>query len=481
MSEPSNIKQQVLHSLKWVALGKVLTQIIRWAMTFWVIRLLLPEDYGVVAMADIVSGLLALLIGGIFTPAIIQTRELTLKMRKQMLGLIIIVYSALFFIQMSLADAIGAFYQSEHVASILKVSAWLFIVKAIAVIPTAELARNMEFKRVSIITSVANITAAVTTLILAYLNYGFWAIIFGEIVAVSLKTVLTLAIKPINFLPEFGVSEVTGQLKFGTLLTLHSILFYVFLHMDIAIAGRSLSVTEIGVFAIALQFALMPQKKILPLLKDVAFPAFSKIQDQPQRINSYILKAQKMSLLITVPIFWGLASVIDQIIPIILGSKWLDAVYPTMIVLLVMPLRFSEELFNPALKSQRKAQHMLGNVGIMIAIMLFSILFAIPYGATGLACAWACGFPLAYIFVARRNANLLNIKLQSLTKLFLAPFGAGAFMLLSVFAVKQLSANISMLNLFVQILVGGVVFVCALHLFDKKLIAELRTMFKRSA
>ena len=73
MSEPSNIKQQVLHSLKWVALGKVFTQIIRWAMTFWVIRLLLPEDYGVVAMADIVSGLLALLIGGIFTPAIIQT------------------------------------------------------------------------------------------------------------------------------------------------------------------------------------------------------------------------------------------------------------------------------------------------------------------------------------------------------------------------------------------------------------------------
>ncbi|MEY8215641.1 MAG: lipopolysaccharide biosynthesis protein [Colwellia sp.] len=481
MTEPSNLKQQVIHSLKWVALGKIASQIVRWAMTFWVIRLLLPEDYGVVAMADIFAGFLAWFLVGLFAPAIIQTKVLSQTMLKQMFGLIIIVHSAMFLVQYNLADVVGQFYNSEHVTSILKVTAWLFIIRAIAIIPKALLARNMEFKRVSVIASIANITAAVTTLILAYLQYGFWAIIFGEIVAVGLRTVLTLAIKPITFLPEFSFSEVKEHLKFGGLLMFHSISFYIFLHMDVAIAGRFMSAAEIGVFAIALQFALMPQKKILPLLKEVAFPAFSKIQDQPERINSYILKAQKLSLLITIPIFWGLACVVDQIIPIILGDKWLEAIYPTMIILLVMPLRFSEELFNPALKSQRKVKHMLRNVIIFLVIMLVSILIGLPYGAVGLASAWACGFPLAYILVARRNARLFNIKYKKIVNLFIAPSIAGVAMLLTVFATKQVLINISVVNLLAQILIGGVVFISALYLVDKKSMADLIALFRKGS
>jgi len=385
----------------------------------------------------------------------------------------------MFFVQYNLAGVVGQFYKSEHVTSILKVSAWLFIIKAVAIIPTAQLARNMEFKRASIISSIANITAAVTTLIMAYLQYGFWSIIIGEIVAVTLNAVMTLAVKPITFLPEFSFSEVKDHLKFGGLLMCHSILFYVFLHMDVAIAGRVMTAAEIGIFAIALQFALMPQKKILPLLKDVAFPAFSKIQDQPERINAYILKAQKLSLLITIPIFWGLACVVDQIIPILLGNKWLDAIYPTMIILLVMPLRFSEELFNPALKSQRKVKHMFGNVLIMSVVMLVSIFLGLSYGAIGLACAWAGGFPLAFILVSRRNAKLLKIKYSNIAKLFVAPIGAGAVMLLSVFALKQLNTDISIINLLVQMFIGAIGFVVTLHWFDKKLLTELISVFRR--
>lgn len=481
MTEPSNLKQQVLHSLKWVTLGKIASQTIRWAMTFWVIRLLLPEDYGVVIIADMFAGFLALFLGGLFTPAIIQAKELSQTMLKQMFGLIVILYGAMFLMQYNLAEVVGEFYQSEHVTSILKVSAWTFLIQAIAIIPTAQLARNMEFKRVSIISLIANITAALTTLIMAYLNYGFWAIIIGQIVSEVLKTVMTVAIKPIKFLPEFSFSEIKEHLKFGSLLMFHSILFYVFLHMDIAVAGRVITAAEIGVFAIALQFALMPQKKILPLLKGVAFPAFSKIQDHPQRINNYILKAQKLSLLLTIPIFWGLACVVDQVIPIILGDKWLEAIYPTIIILLVMPLRFSEELFNPALKSQRKVKHMLRNVIILLVVMLISIIIGLPYGAVGLASAWACGFPLAYILVARRNAKLLNIEYKNIVKLFVAPGIAGVAMLLCLFAIKQMLTDISIVNLLAQIFIGGVVFITSLYLVDKKSMGELIALFRKGS
>lgn len=479
MSENTDFKHQVIHSLKWVALGKVATQIIRWVMTFWVIRLLVPEDYGVVAMADVFFSFLTLLVGALFTPALIQNRDLNRQTLKQTFGMILIVHGALFALQLLIADYIGIYYQSELVASILKVNAWCFLIIALEIIPAALLAKEMEFKKVSIIAAIANITAAITTLVMAWFGYGFWALIIGEIVSISIRTVLTLAIRPITFLPSFRFSEISTMMKFGGLLTGHAIIAYIFLHMDVAIAGRYMSAVEIGLFAVGLQFALMPQKKILPLLKQVAFPAFSKIQDQPQKINNYILKAQKLSLLVTIPVFWGLASTVDLIIPIILGEKWLEAVVPTMIILMVMPLRFCEELFNPALKSQRKVKHMIINIWIMMVIMSVAIFLGIKYGAIGLAFAWAGGFPVAFLWVVKRNSLLFNIPLSKVARLFVAPCIAGALMLVAVILAKQVFIEVSVVNLLAQILLGGMVFLLVLFTMDKAAILEIKALITK--
>lgn len=478
MTDNQDLKNQVLHSLKWVALGKVATQVVRWAMTFWVIRMLVPEDYGVVAMADIVFGFLPLLIGPLFGPALIQAKSLSEKALKQFFGIILILYSTIFFFQLAFADAIGAYYQSENVASILKVNAWAYLAMALMVIPSSMLARSMEFKQISIISAIANITAAITTLVLAYLGYGFWALIIGEMASLFLRTILILAIKPIKFLPEFKVSEVTQYMKFGGMLTLHSIIFYVFLHMDIAIAGQFMSAAEVGLYAIGLQFALMPQKKMLPLLKQVAFPAFSKIQDQPKRINSYIVKSQKLSLLVTIPVFWGLAITVDQIIPIIIGEKWSGAIIPTMIILFVMPLRFSEELFNPALKSLKKVKHLLGNVLIMLIIILLCLLYFIDMGANGLALAWGVGFPLSYLIIVTRNCRSFKIPVIDILKSFLSPFIAGVLMVVFVLLSKEWLSAVVISNLLGQIAIGAVTFAASIWLLDKKSLMEMSTMLR---
>lgn len=121
-----NLKQQVLHSIKWVALGKAATQLIRWIITFWVIRLLTPEDYGEVAMADVLFGFFTLMLGSFITPSIIQAKELSTHTLKKLFGAIILVYCTFFIVQLSLADAVGRYYQSSNVADILSLNAWCF-------------------------------------------------------------------------------------------------------------------------------------------------------------------------------------------------------------------------------------------------------------------------------------------------------------------------------------------------------------------
>ncbi|MDO6687742.1 MULTISPECIES: oligosaccharide flippase family protein [unclassified Agarivorans] len=461
-------------------MGKIVTQLLRWAMTFWVIRLLSPDDYGLVAMSDVLFGFLNLLLASLFTSSIIQEKHLSKQSLKQLFGAIILSHVGFFVLQYSLADVAGSYYQSEVVSKILKVNAWCFIILALEVIPAALLAKNMEFKKVSIIAAISNIAAAISTLVMAFMGYGFWALVIGEVIFISLRALLTFAAKPINFLPSFRISDITAMLKFGGMLSIQSVLFYVFMHMDVAIAGRIMSPTEVGLYAIGLQVALMPQKKIMPLLRQVAFPAFSKIQDQPELISKYVLKAQRLCISLTLPIFWGLASVTDLVIPLLLGEKWLGAIVPTTIMLMIMPLRFSEELFNPALKSLKLVNHMLINLSIMATIMFISIIVAANYGAIGLALAWLCGFPFAYLSVAWRNSRALGTQLSHFVKLLVAPMLSGAGMLAAVYALKQLPMFTPIFQLAIQITVGGLCYIGLIWLLDKMSLKEVINLLRKS-
>jgi hypothetical protein len=147
-----------------------------------------------------------------------------------------------------------------------------------------------------------------------------------------------------------------------------------------------------------------------------------------------------------------------------------------MIILLVMPLRFCEELFTPALKSQRKVKHMMINLWIMIVIMLISIFLGIEYGATGLALAWALGFPIAFLIVVYRNTQLFNIKFSAVAKLFITPCFSGLLMLMVVFGSKQFLIDISLINLIIQMLIGGSIFLFLLFTLDKKSLNELKNI-----
>ena len=474
-----SLKHQVIHSLKWVALGKISSQMVRWVITFWVIRLLLPEDYGIVSLADLFFGFMTLVLGPLIGPAIVQHKNISKQELKQLFGVVILVYLAAFFIQILAADSVGEFYQSENVARILKINAWCFIMLLFAVIPTSLLAKEMQFKYVSIVAAFSNIVAALSTLIMAYFGFGFWSIIYGEIISIVLRSFLTIIKRPVFIVPDFRINKIIPFLRFGGLATLNSILFYIFLTMDVAIAGRVMTTTELGIYAIGLQIGLMPQKKILPLIKQVAFPAFAKIQEYPEKITNYTVKAQKLTFYLTVPIFWGLASVIDLIIPIILGEQWMAAIEPTRILLLVMPLKFSQELFGPALSSQKKLKHIIFNTLTLIAVMLVSILIGVNFGAVGLAYAWLFGFPIAFLIILLRNCKELNIRVSMFLKFLAIPVFSGLLMLGGVFFSKIYFSNIELVNLLFQIFLGASIYTLFVVLFDKPSVQEMLRMFKR--
>ena len=470
------LRGEVLHSLKWVALGKAASQIVRWLMTFWVIRLLTPDDYGLVAMADVAFGFLTLVLGALFGPFLIQSKELSQETIRQVFGFTLIAHTVIFAAQFSAAPALAAYFKSPVIADILRVNAVCFLILAFETVPAALLTRSMKFKQISVIAAISNGVAAITTLVLAYLGHGFWALVLGEISFLLVRTALTLYVQPITYLPRFSGRDARTVLSFGSLLSVHALLVYVFLHVDVAIAGRVMSPGEIGLYAIALQVALMPQKKIMPMLRAVAFPAFSRVQDRPGDIRHYLMKAQRLCLLTTVPVFWGMALVADSAIPLILGERWTGAIVPSVFVLAVMPLRFCAELFTPALKSQRRVREMIINSLIAVGVMTIAILLGSQRGAAGLAMAWAFGFPLAFAWIAARNIAIFGISVGQLFALFRSPAIAGATMIAAVLLTKHFFPASGVPLLVLQVSAGAAAYAGVLIAFDRASVREILSL-----
>lgn len=474
MTDDKTLKSKVLHSLKWVALGKATTQTLRWILTFWVIRILTPEDYGIVAIADILFSLLMTIAATIAISPLIQAKQLDQKSISSYFGVTLSIYALLFCSQYLLADTIAALYNNAAVADVLKVNAWCFLLLALETVPSALLRREMAFKKLAVISAISNIVAAVSTLLLALYGYGFWALVYGEIIAIALRVAMLLFNHPAPCLPTFRIKDSLPLIRFGGLMSVLTLLWYTFIHLDIAIGGLLLTTAEIGIFTVALNFALMPQKKILPLVKEISFPAFSQLQDQPAKITHFIVKAQRLGLIFTLPIFWGLASVADYLLPLIIGSKWDAAIIPTTLVLMLMPLRFSEELFQPAAKALGHIKYLIINTLYMIAFMSIALFSLSQFGATGLALAWVVGFPVAYVIVLYRYSRLFNFSLRRFVSGIAKIALSAAIMVGTVYWLKHYLVDVNVTNLLLLIAAGGTSYAVALLLFERSTLKELR-------
>lgn len=460
--------------MKWVAFGKAITQTVRWLTTFLVIRLLAPSDYGIMAIADFFLSFLWLFgVTGAGT-AVIQASNPT---RRSLGGLFTVILGMnVLFVLLLLASAgfIGDYYQKPDVSSVIAVAAFCFLIVAFEIIPGALIAKEMDFKKLSFIDIASQLSGALSTLYMAYIGLGFWALVYGEIVMLSVRMVLVNVYSPMHVRPNLEIRKAKKLILFGGTVSLDSVIFHVYTHMDVAIAGLIFTSAAIGEYHVAMLLAVIPLSKIMPSVKQVALPAYTRVNKDISVVAEYCLKSQRIAMFLMFPIFFGLSSVADILIPVVFGDRWDGAIIPLTLLCLIMPLRASEELFSPALKAMGKAGLLLANTTIIFMVMLVAILAGVRFGIEGLAMAWVCGYPIAFFLVSKRILTALEISSKDFASVFIKPLLIGSTMYGCVEAVKIMMAGEAPLAiLIVSIVAGALTYTTLSWIFNRSIIYEL--------
>jgi teichuronic acid exporter len=476
-----SIKSKIISGLGWTAGASFLGQLVTWGITIVVMRILSPADYGLLAMSSVFVAFLSMMAAAGLGPAIIQASAIDDGRMRQLLGLIITINIALFLLLYVAAPAISRFFGEPRLVDIVRVLSAQFVLSAFAVIPDALLGRALKFKPRALVELSSSIAGAAVTLALALAGQGVWSLVAGAM-ATSISRVIgfNLLVPQVGW-PIFSIRGVGPFLAFGGNVTASRVLWFFYSQADVFIVGRVLGKEALGFYSVAMHLASLPVQKVSGILNQVAFPAFSQIQNDKTQIAAHVAKSVRAMSFFAFPILWGISSVAPEFIGLLLGSKWHAAILPLQVLPAIMPLRMISNFLPSAVDAVGRPDISVKNLVSASIIMPLAFVLGVQWGVQGLCIAWLVAFPVVFLGNLLRALPAVNLRLGDLLMTIAWPVFASTLMYAAVFAMgKALSPDLSAgLRLVLLVATGALVYGGLALTTNRRGLVEIRAFMKQ--
>jgi O-antigen/teichoic acid export membrane protein len=477
-----SLKNEVLRGLKWTAGAKFSGQLITWAITIFVMRLLAPSDYGLLAMASVLMALLGMFAEAGLGPALIQQAEVSQQKLRQAFGMILLVNLVLFGFLNLLAPLAAQFYSEARLVDIVRVLSIQFLLGPLCVIPDVLLQRKLEFKTRSLIEFGAAVLTSVATLLMALAGFGIWSLVLGNLAGISMRMVALNVAAPFFVFPSFSASGMRQVLAFGGQVTASRFLWFFYTQADTVIVGRLLGEHILGMYSVAMHLATLPVQRVSAILNSVVFPAVSRFQHEKELIASQLLKAFKLIGFIAFPVLWGMSSVAPELIAVLLGPGWSEAGLPFLVLTLVMPFRALAGFLPTVTDAVGRPDVGLRNVILGCLIMPLAFFAGAHWGMVGVSLAWVCVYPFVLFINMKRMLAVVGLSVSTVLRQLALPIGCAAGMYASVWIVRMLfkKSHGDAVLLAGEIAAGAMAYVLFTLMVNRTMLGEIKLILRPS-
>jgi teichuronic acid exporter len=455
---------------------RLLGQLFTWTITFIIIRILEPADYGLMELAGVFLSFLGMISEFGLGAAIVQSREIDEDKLKKILGFVMTVSVVFCFFLVAAAEPIAMFYNEPKLTMMIWALSFTFIISGLTVIPAHLLWRNQEFRKIALIDFISAISGSVTALFLALYGMGVWALVFGMLSLRIVNLICYHVVNPFLKVPSLSFKGMKSILVYSWNVTLARIFWYIYTSASASlIIGKVLGPERLGVYSIALYLACLPMEKVSGIINQVAFPAFSSIQENKQLVGKHFIKAVRILSIITIPVFWGISSITPEIVKVFLGVKWSDAILPMQIIALVIPLRMARNIMLPTLLGIGQSTINLVNELVAMVIMSLAFYYAAWFGLVAVSLVWLILFPVVFIVNLLSASKVMGINVLQVLGAMIKPALAGIIMMASVEITRRMFIlNFSIIvQMILFITVGALMYLLGMLLLDKNGLQEV--------
>ena len=325
-NQAESIGEQVVTGGLWLGAWRWTARLIGFFTTIFLARLLVPEDFGILATGAIVVGFFSIFIG-LGTDSYLIRHENPDRDDYDTAWTLRILVISIASVAVFLASQPGADYFGDQrlveVLRVLAIAGWL---GGFSNIGFTMYRRDLKFRIIALIGISKRITASVVTVALAFWFKNYWAMVIGDIVFILLG--LLLSYTHHSYRPRFTLIRLHEQWEFSKWIVVQNIASFLQSQGDSFLVVKFFGIELMGLYAMAGRVAAMPTRQIMAPMLTPIFSGLSKKQADSEVFSSSILKVTGATAALVLPAATLFVCLSEELITTILGERWLLAIPP---------------------------------------------------------------------------------------------------------------------------------------------------------
>ncbi len=380
---------QIAKSSMGTVSTRITLQLVQFAVTIILARLLSPKDFGLVAMVMVFRGLLTVFLNTGLTASLVQRRNLLRAHIDTAFTLNGLLGIALFLFCWALSPLVARFFVEPSLLWLIRIAGLGYLVGPLITVPQALLRRAMRFRTINVIDSVGAVVNHVTCLILALNGAGPWALLVGGLAGTTFSAPIYWSFSLEKPQLRFSKQAFVEMFSFSSWIFLANVFNYGSRNIDKAVIGKLLGPFPLGVYNLSYNLMMIPVENIAYPIKDVLFSSFAQAQDDNRELIFTYTSVMIYVSLAVAPVMAGLALIADIFVPVAYGVQWADAI---PIVQILAAVGFVQCLMIPGstmIMARGYSKLMFWFQSFSCLLITFSFFVGIPWGIVGVSLAYA--------------------------------------------------------------------------------------------
>lgn len=472
-----NLKEKTISGLFWQFSQKILLQLITFSVSVVLARMLMPEDYGIIAICGMVMVLFGIFIDGGLGISLVQKKDVdeldfsTAFYTSLILSLIGVIAVCL------LSPYFASFFNNNHITSVLRVLALAMPIGSLAIVQTAFVRRQMLFRKFFVSSLLGTILSAAVGFYMAFFGYGVWALV-GQHLTSSIVNTITLYFI-VDWHPKliFSFDRLKEMFSFGAKMTIINFITTLAYQLKGYIIGLKYSVSDLAYYNRGEGLPGILYNNINGTISSVLFPALARLQDDKIALRNALRRSIRTSCFILMPMMFGLAAISDNLVIIIFTEKWIEAI-PYMQVICFISCSDILGLAN------YQALQALGHAGTLIKLeflkrplMLLILAITMFISPLAIAVGQLVYSIFAFLINSFPNIKYIDYSFKDQIKDVSVTFIISLIMMIFVYVLGGITKNIY-IDTTIQVIAGCIIYILLSKQFNKGELLYIADIFK---
>lgn len=467
--------------MAWTFAQQFGSQLISFVVGIILARLLLPSDFGAIAMFGVTIAIAGAIIDGGMASSLIRTKEADQRDLSTVFWFNITISILLYGIIFITAPLVAKFYEVEILTPIIRVYSVVIVINSFVTVQSTTFIKELDFKTAFKIQLPSLLIGGVTGILMALNGFGIWSLVFYPIIQSTISAVQYWFYSKWRPSFVFDKEKFKYHFDYGYKLTVSGLLDTIFRNLYTVIIGKMFSTASLGYYNRADNLKQIPVNNLSAALNKVTFPLFVKISSDNEKLREVYKRLMKVVIFIISPVLCCMIVVAEPMIGFLLTDKWLPSA-PYFRVLAIAGILFPIHSYNlNILKVKGRSDLFLRLEVIKKTLVILVLLFSFRYGIIGIIWGQVFCSVVAFFINTHYTGKILNYTSWHQTKDLLPTLVLSGFVGLGIYFLDELyffSYSYIFRLLLVAILYASV-YLSAVYLLNFKEINYIKELIKR--